>query len=108
MAGKGKGNAKSGGKFAVARTAKTSVVKDSESSQIAQRGVRSSEDFRDLMCALMSDVVQGKIDPEIANAACNAGRGLLRMVELEYKYTERKPTTEKTRTLVVSRRIAAA
>jgi hypothetical protein len=61
------------------------------------------------MCALMSDVVQGKLDPEIANAACNAGRGLLRMVELEYKFTGQKPSNGngQARGLVMSRRLKA-
>lgn len=37
------------------------------------------------MCALMTDVIQGHVTPEVVNAACNAGRGLLKMVELEYR-----------------------
>jgi hypothetical protein len=38
------------------------------------------------MSALMTDVISGKLSPEVTNAACNAGGKLLKMVELEYKY----------------------
>lgn len=38
------------------------------------------------MGALMTDVIKGSVSPEVANAACNAGGKLLKMVELEYKY----------------------
>lgn len=38
------------------------------------------------MSALMTDVIQGSISPDVTNAACNAGGKLLKMVELEYKF----------------------
>ena len=34
----------------------------------------------------MSDVIEGAVTPEVANAACNAGRQLLRVVEMQYRY----------------------
>jgi hypothetical protein len=58
----------------------------SEALTIAEGGVKSSGDFRNLMSALMTDVIRGSISPEVTNAACNAGGKLLKMVELEYKY----------------------
>lgn len=59
------------------------------------------------MCAIMTDVVQGNIQPELANAACNAGRGLLRMVELEYKFST-APKRNGNGGIVVSRRLVPA
>jgi hypothetical protein len=63
-------------------------VKPSTSVSLAQRGVQSSEDFRNIMCALMTDVIQGDVSPDVVNAACNAGRGLLRMVDMEYRASQ--------------------
>jgi hypothetical protein len=34
----------------------------------------------------MSDVIEGKITPQIANASVNAGSKLLKIVELQFKY----------------------
>ncbi len=42
----------------------------------------------------MSDVIAGRLTPNMTNAACNAGGKLLKMVDLEYKYgtdPERSP-----------------
>jgi hypothetical protein len=52
----------------------------------AERGVQSSADFRNLMSALMTDVIRGSLSPEVTNAACNAGGKILKMVEMEYKF----------------------
>lgn len=38
------------------------------------------------MSALMTDLIEGSISPEIGNATCNAGGKLLKVVELQYKY----------------------
>jgi hypothetical protein len=62
--------------------------------RIAERGVRNSGDFRDLMSSMMSDVIRGALTPDVTNAACNAAGKLLKMVELEYKFLtspERQP-----------------
>lgn len=53
---------------------------------IAGLGVHTGEDFAKLMSALMSDVIMGTVTPDIANAACNAGGKLLKVVEMQYKY----------------------
>lgn len=53
---------------------------------VTRRGVRTGEDFADLMSALMGDVIEGTITPNVANAACNAGRQLLRITEMQYRY----------------------
>jgi len=39
-----------------------------------------------MMSAVMSDVLEGKITPNVCNAACNAGGKLLKVVELQHKY----------------------
>lgn len=57
--------------------------------EIAQRGIRTSRDFRDCMSALMSDVISGAVTASVTNAACNAGGKMLKMVDLEYKYATR-------------------
>jgi hypothetical protein len=62
--------------------------------QIAERGIKTSRDFRDFMSALMSDLISGKVTAGVGNAACNAGGKMLKMVDLEYKHgtdPERKP-----------------
>lgn len=38
------------------------------------------------MSAIMSDLLAGSVTPQIANATCNAGGKLLKMVELNLKY----------------------
>jgi len=38
------------------------------------------------MSALMSDVIEGTISPNVANAAVNAGGKLLKVVEMQYRY----------------------
>jgi hypothetical protein len=38
------------------------------------------------MSALMSDVIDGSINPNVANATVNAGGKLLKVVEMQYRY----------------------
>jgi len=42
------------------------------------------------MSALMSDVLEGSVTPEIANATVNAGGKLLKVVEMQYRYAPPK------------------
>ena len=53
---------------------------------VATKGVRTSKDFAQFMCLLMADVIEGKVPPIVANAACNAGGKVLKVVEMEHKY----------------------
>lgn len=53
---------------------------------LAEQGVKTGRDFANLMSALMSDVISGRITPNVGNAACNAGGKLLKVVEMQYKY----------------------
>lgn len=38
------------------------------------------------MSALMSDIIGGRVSPQVGNAACNAGGKLLKIVEMQYQY----------------------
>jgi len=54
------------------------------------------------MSALMTDLIEGTVAPQIGNAACNAGGKLLKIVEMEIKYgTVRSPN--KGRELLLAR-----
>jgi hypothetical protein len=39
-----------------------------------------------MMSALMSDVIEGRIAPQVANAVVNAGGKLLKVVEMQIRY----------------------
>lgn len=38
------------------------------------------------MGAIMTDVLCGSLAPDVANAACNAGGKLLKIVEMQHRY----------------------
>lgn len=56
------------------------------SAAIAKRGIRSSRDVRDLMCAIMSDAILGALPVAVGNTACRAGDVAIRTFELEQIY----------------------
>lgn len=56
------------------------------SHSIGERGIVTDRDFALAMSALMSDVLTGRQTPGVANAACNAGGKLLKVLELRHKY----------------------
>ena len=66
---------------------------------IAAAGVATGEDFANLMSALMSDLIEGTIDPVTANAACNAGGKLLKIVEMQYRHKSQPREREDVLTL---------
>ncbi len=53
---------------------------------IAKAGITTGSDFAAVFSALMSDLIEGKMDPQTGNAVCNAGGKLLKIVEMQYKY----------------------
>jgi hypothetical protein len=69
---------------------KVSKGNPARSLALAATGVTTGMDFARMMSALMSDVIEGAITPEIANAAVNAGGKLLKVVEMQYKYAPPK------------------
>lgn len=38
------------------------------------------------MSALLTDTIAGRVEPQVANAACNISGKLLKAVEMSYKY----------------------
>jgi len=58
---------------------------------VATKGVKTGEDFARLMSALMSDLIEGRVTPNVGNATCNAGGKLLKVVEMQYKYGTKGP-----------------
>lgn len=62
------------------------VKEEPRSLVLAERGVKTGADFANMMSALMSDIIAERISPVTANAACNAGGKLLKVVEMQYKY----------------------
>ena len=53
---------------------------------ISERGIKTGAQFANLMSAMMSDIVSGRITPAVGNAACNAGGKLLKVVEMQHRY----------------------
>jgi len=68
---------------------------------LAERGIRTGKDFANVMSALMSDLLAGRVTPNIGNATCNAGGKLLKVVELEYKYGDRNGGSQKELVLAI-------
>lgn len=56
------------------------------SAQVAKKGITTGAHFSQFMTALMTDLVDGKIQPSVAAAACTAGGKLLQMVEMQMKH----------------------
>lgn len=61
-------------------------VNEPQSLTISERGVKTGADFANLMSALMTDIIAGRVTPQVGNAACNAGGKLLKVVEMQYQY----------------------
>jgi len=73
-----------------------------KSLQVAERGIKTGRDFADFMSCLMSDIVAGRVTPQVGNGACNAGGKLLKVVEMQYKYGDTTPGRPKTLFLALS------
>jgi hypothetical protein len=72
-----------------AAVAERTEDKTPRSLAIAARGVKTGADFANLMSALMSDLIEGRVAPQIGHATCNAGGKLLKVVDMQYKYGTR-------------------
>jgi hypothetical protein len=85
------------------------AIQDSQGSEIsisprslkvASKGIRTTTDFANMMAALMSDLIEGRVSPNVGDATCNAGAKLIKVVELQMKYgTEGQGNGIKTLTL---------
>lgn len=69
---------------------------------ISEAHIRTSHDLKNFTAALISDLVAGRITPNIGNATCNATGKLLKTVELEYKYGTDGPDTGLQRALLLT------
>jgi len=97
------GKAKTQGNKAVVEKSREDALSGStpRSLAIAERGVKTGHDFANLMSALMSDIIEGRVTPSIGNATCNAGGKLLKVVEMTYKYGVEGKGQQKTLLLAV-------
>ncbi len=53
---------------------------------ISSKGIKTGADFASMMSALMSDIIEGRLNPGVGNAVCNAGAKLLKVVEMQHRY----------------------
>jgi len=74
----------------------TAINKAPRSLAIGEKGVDTAKDFASLMSAVMSDVLDGRLSPQIANAVVNAGGKLLKVVEMQHKYAAAPSVAEAT------------
>lgn len=74
----------------------------SRSAAIAKNGVRTGEDFANLMSALMSDVIEGNVSPIVANATVNAGGKLLKVVQMQMQYRYSTPKEQANTVLILA------
>lgn len=62
------------------------IDNEPRSAKIARRGVKNTQDFAEMMSALMSDIIEKKIPPDVANAAVKAGQQMLKVVEMQIRW----------------------
>ena len=55
--------------------------------QIASRGIRTAEDGANFQAALIGDIMTGDVKEKAANAACNAMGKLLKIVDMQHRYS---------------------
>jgi len=72
------------------------IIKSPRSLVIGEKGIDTAKDFASLMSAVMSDVLDGRLSPQIANAVVNAGGKLLKVVEMQHKYAAAPSVAEAT------------
>jgi len=59
----------------------------SKSYQLAKKPIRTTHDYAEIMATLMSDVIRENISIGVVNSAVNAGRQLIKVAELNLKYS---------------------
>ena len=97
-------NVPTGGRHndSIGRCIMTERKSHSRSAALAREGVRTGEDFANLMSALMSDVLDGSVSPVVANAAVNAGGKLLKVVQMQIAYQYGTPRERAATTLILA------
>lgn len=69
--------------------------KEPRSLAVAEKGIRTSNDLANLMSALMSDIVEGRVTPRASRAICKAAGQLLNLGEIRHKLTRVRAKEEK-------------
>jgi hypothetical protein len=59
------------------------------------RGFSDDVGFCNMTMALMGDTVAGRIAPNVCNAVVGAGRNVIKIVELKYKFGQSQPNGKK-------------
>ncbi len=59
---------------------------EATSIQLARRGITTSRDFACVMSALVCDLLEGKVAPNVGNSVCNAGGKLLKLADMQQKF----------------------
>jgi len=59
--------------------------------EFTRQGLKNSQQVTGFFAALISDLAEQRVTANIANAMCNAGRKLLKTVELEIRYGQQVP-----------------
>jgi hypothetical protein len=62
------------------------LAQQSRASEITRRGVRTGDDLANLLSALLSDLIDGKVSPQVVNSECNLAGKLLKLVEMQYRH----------------------
>lgn len=57
-----------------------------KSAEIATKGIRTASQFADLMSALMADLLNETITPEVGHVVCKAAHSLLAVVEMSHRH----------------------
>lgn len=53
---------------------------------IAERGVRTAQDFAQFMGLMMGDVISGRLSALKASTATRSGCAMLKVIEMQYRY----------------------
>lgn len=69
-----------------AGTHKKIYARSSGAARVARKGITSSSDAKQLVMALIRDILDDKVPTTQANSAINAVGRLVRLVELEFRY----------------------
>lgn len=70
--------------------------------KLSEQGITTAQDFANIMGALMTDLISGRVTPQVGNAMCNAGGKLLKVVEMQMKYGSPSNSAPSKRVLVLA------
>lgn len=73
-------------KAAKAAVGQVSQSRVSQISQISGRSIETASDVVEHMSAVINDLEDGLLQPQIGNAVCNAMSKLLKVVDMQYRY----------------------